>query len=552
MKELFGLRDQFGPAAAKAKSRAIRRMAARPPASPRDIRRAHDELLYHVAYPDSPATSRAAVAALRALVRAAPRMENAAELDNSGIAGTKIRTTFSIDLLRWLRRRGHRMVAIDWDNDESTAAIDRLIPLICSPAEIDGVFSNRRSTREWVQRASRQHASELAWLLEQLERAAAPTDWLDDWFASLSLPILWKLGRDSRTFSRFPARPIFCIPGGLAKKVDLSQLLESTLPRPVRVTPSEREALIDTARATLAARARETDPVTYANPRDVALFRLERGIDVALFGMVPERRLPIESYVGFAAARNRVPIAYGGSWIFGRRCEIGVNLFEEFRGGESALIFGQVMRTYRQRFNVTQFLVDPFQFGADNEEAIRSGAFWFYYRLGFRPIDPKARVAAEREAKRLQENPGARTTHRLLRRFATGKIFLDAPLRATPPAAHIPVAPNLESLGLAVSDWIADRFRGDRAAAQAIAKRWIEHGISAHVPRVKQSTRSWSIATRSLAPLFAAINDRRRIAKHQWTIIADILLARCAATDRRYIQAWQTALPYLSPQFAAF
>ena len=55
----------------------------------------------------------------------------------------------------------------------------------------------------------------------------------------------------------------------------------------------------------------ETDPITYANPREVTLVRLERGIDIALFGSVPERRLPIESFFGFVIAKNRVPIGYG-------------------------------------------------------------------------------------------------------------------------------------------------------------------------------------------------------------------------------------------------
>ena len=37
---------------------------------------------------------------------------------------------------------------------------------------------------------------------------------------------------------------------------------------------------------------------------------LGRGLDVALFGLLPDRRLPLESFFGYIAARNRVPLAY--------------------------------------------------------------------------------------------------------------------------------------------------------------------------------------------------------------------------------------------------
>ncbi|NJM51440.1 MAG: hypothetical protein HC843_11690, partial [Sphingomonadales bacterium] len=63
-----------------------------------------------------------------------------------------------------------------------------------------------------------------------------------------------------------------------------------------------------------------------------------------------------------------IPVAYGGGWVFGDRCEIGINVFDDFRGGESALLFGQILRVYRHHYRVRRFLVDPFQFGAGNRE----------------------------------------------------------------------------------------------------------------------------------------------------------------------------------------
>jgi hypothetical protein len=41
--------------------------------------------------------------------------------------------------------------------------------------------------------------------------------------------------------------------------------------------------------------------------------------------------------------------------------------------------------------------VYPYQLGHDNEEAIESGAFWFYRKLGFRPGRADLERLAERE-----------------------------------------------------------------------------------------------------------------------------------------------------------
>ena len=46
-----------------------------------------------------------------------------------------------------------------------------------------------------------------------------------------------------------------------------------------------------------------------------------------------------------------------------------------------------------------KFVVKPYQFGKGNPEGLKSGAFWFYYRLGFRPVrdDIREQAAAVEE-----------------------------------------------------------------------------------------------------------------------------------------------------------
>jgi hypothetical protein len=72
---------------------------------------------------------------------------------------------------------------------------------------------------------------------------------------------------------------------------------------------------------------------------------------------------------------------------------------------------------------VTAFSVDPYQVGLHNEEAIESGAFWFYRKLGFRPMSAETARLTEKEEARMAAKRGYRTPARTLRRLAEGALI---------------------------------------------------------------------------------------------------------------------------------
>jgi hypothetical protein len=61
--------------------------------------------------------------------------------------------------------------------------------------------------------------------------------------------------------------------------------------------------------------------------------------------------------------------------------------------------------------------------GHENEEAIESGSFWFYYKLGFRPESPQVARVAERELQKIATRPGYRTRPATLRRLAKSPVI---------------------------------------------------------------------------------------------------------------------------------
>lgn len=533
-------RRRFGPGAAREKL-ALLAAAARQPRVPAPWRLTwHDELLFCLTYPDNAAVRRAAE---RELARLADQIagqppEAVRTLANSGVAGTWVTTSYSPDLLRWLLVRPGASPELVWEDGAAPEGLEAALSLLALPVESDGLLHPGYSTEEWVGLASGPRDT-LAWLLDRVDALHLPPDLRERLFATLGVEVRWRLSRDGRTFTRFPRRRIHYQRRPLDREVPLGEVLAAPLPPPASLDRKAVLDLIDVARTALAARGRETDPITWANPAETVLFHLDRGIDVALFGLLPEHRLPIESYFGFMAARNRIPIAYGGGWIFFGRGEIGVNLFEEFRGGESAYLFAQVLRTYRQHFRVRQFQVDPFQFGLGNSEAIRSGAYWFYHRLGFRLIDDRLRAVAGAEYHRIRTEPGYRSPAPLLRRLTGSRLYLDVDTAEQGGSPDLdpwrPVAPDLAEVSLAVTRWVAGQHGGNRERAGRMAERqaarWLGLGGGLTVTERQWIARLAPVA--AMIPGLAAWSERDRLA------LGRILRAKGGRRERDYALALQ-------------
>ena len=169
---------------------------------------------------------------------------------------------------------------------------------------------------------------------------------------------------------------------------------------------------------------REIDPITFTDARLVSYYRLPRGLSVALMGMVPERRHPIDSYMGYVVFKNGLPIGYGGSWILFDSGRIGLNIFPAYRGGESQYIFEQVLKVHREVYQLNRFSVDPYQIGKENSEGIKSGAFWTYYHAGFRPICEEQKKLAEAEALKIKSIKGYRSSVSTLKKLADSRLEL--------------------------------------------------------------------------------------------------------------------------------
>ena len=501
--ELRALALRFGGEHLERKSQALAATAARGFADAAALIAYHDCLLCLLAYPETRALRDRARAELNRVAGAARgifasgRARERAKLANSGIAHTDVTINFGWDIARWLVARFPNRAEID-SFGEDGAAPQAVLAEALAPMEFELAASGSTPLEFITDASAGTRGTHLAWLTAAVGRLPCSDALRGHLFDSLRPFVVIRPGRSmlSRTYVRGLPAPTFFHRDGLQRQVELRALLDLPLPAPRRLSVAERQHVVDAGRAMLAALGRETDAIALACPAGARYYELGRGLAIALYTMRAERRSPLDSHVGMMLFKNGVPVGYGGGWPLLGTCKIGVNVFAPFRGGESALLFAQVLRVYRQCFAVGRFIAEPSQFGGTNKEGLQSGAFWFYYRLGFRPIDPRSAQRAGAAWARIEADPRHRTPVAELRRFTGSDIELvleDVP--ACEPG-------HLSDL---VTGWIGRRFGGDRAAAEKAATRIVDRALAvAGKERWPESERR---AYGSLAPLVAQIPD---------------------------------------------
>jgi len=301
--------------------------------------------------------------------------------------------------------------------------------------------------------------TDLEWLIYQLDTSISDINTKAFVFNQLGVFIQWQIRDESRSVSFLKGIdfPIYFHHHAHRQAV-LSDILSHKLPQPVKLSISQKKKIVDSARLSLCYLYRETEPFTNANPHDVTMFQLEYGISIACFGSINTKRYSLESYIGYLVFKNNIPISYGGGWIFGHRSQFGINILESFRGGESALIICQLFRVYHQYFGASRFVVKPYQFGLHNPEAIKTGAFWFYYKLGFRPLDKALRQLANSEYEKKKTIPNYKSDAVTLRKFTKSNIELVLNESAYPDY-------DSERLSQMITSFLNTEYSGNRKVA---------------------------------------------------------------------------------------
>jgi hypothetical protein len=433
-------KNQFGPGTASRVRRLLRQIGRHEFRDPELLIRFHECLLFLRAFPQSASVVSQVEKLLRSFHERVVRIRNLGadmsvfdEFNTSGVAGTTMQDSLNFEAARWLVRSMPQNVEIAWDDyDEERAcgsSWPRFIPLLREDADVEANIHWRR----WLDTA-RGSSRDIDWLIRQFEQVeiGAP-DEVDrvrgELYDSLRIPLRWRLNdlRFSRTRNWIRPRRFYMHNAPLIARKEVSLAAELSRP-PVRLkrpSQKERDWVMRTIKEVMLVRYRELYGTTLGDPQSVVRADLERGIVVYLWNLPPGWRLPLRAYVAGFTLKNGVPINYVEAIGLCEWIEVGFNTFYTFRQGETAWIYAQALRCLRAETGASVFSVYPYQIGQNNDEALDSGAFWFYRKLGFRCGLPEIEQLARTEEKKIAANAGYRTPRRTLKRLAEAHMFYE-------------------------------------------------------------------------------------------------------------------------------
>ena len=374
------------------------------------------------------------------------------------------------------------------------------------------------------------------WLTEGFSKLPLPSLVRTGLYDGLEIEFAWKLDGSpaSRTLARRPVRQLFVHEAPLLqrKQVSLHDELQSPDLPIRRLDRKDGENLLDFVRDALTVRYRELHGTTHCDPKNVYEADVGRGVLIYLWGLPPDWRLPLRGYYAGLTVKNGVPINYIEAIGLFEWLEIGFNTFYAFREGETAWVYSKVIHLLHQVAGATCFSVYPYQLGHENEEAIASGAFWFYRKLGFRPGRPDLLALTQREEAKMMRDLKHRTSARTLRRLAAGHVFFE--FGETPPGLWDRF--SVRNIERAVLRHMAAKFKGDAEAMRARSTkdlaRLLDVDLSTWRPSAQQAFTDFACVL-SLVPGLKNWTARDK------NLLVDIIRAKAGTDETRFLRLMQ-------------
>ncbi|MBL0145768.1 MAG: hypothetical protein IPP48_08400 [Chitinophagaceae bacterium] len=381
----------------------------------------HVLLLFTLTHAENPALVKIAEAELQRLTNFIKKNANHALFADSGLPYTTMLTRFTQDAFNDLAK--NKQVHIELESLNNSAFDLNTFLNITMPHVLKEYTTAGMSNNDLLATLGVKAKHEFQFLLQVINNVNAPPLIKDLLWQSLQSFFYVKgLHKNySKAITAFYYKTYF-YHHELVKQFDHFELINKKIPKAASLSIIEKEKIAFVIRNSMPLAMREIDTITYLDINSLQVFHLERGLTLALYVAKPERQLPMQSFVGYSLFKNGYPVSYGGSWIFGECSLFGLNILEEFRGGESKYIMTQILRVYIRLYHISYYEIETFQFG--NHEALETGAFWFYYKYGFRSKNKGVNQLAEKEIEKIKANKNYKTSISTLEKLSEYNIAL--------------------------------------------------------------------------------------------------------------------------------
>ena len=428
------------------------------------VLRLHETLCFLRAYPDDARVLAAVERLLSGFERRRDLRRHRSLLADSGIAGTDISYRFFWPTASWLARRWGERLSIDWRNFDGAPRLEGRLHLLALYGETPGLDEFAFPVRQWIERMKGRDETDAVFLVRRIGALRLPAEVRETLYDEIDVPMRIAAGpaTPARTRALHPRLPLVYQTRPLIRS-------RPTFPQDIHRPPAgirpvsrrEGQRIIDLAREAMVTRSRDLDAFAYGDPDDVRLVDCGDGLVFACIGQLPARRLLLETVYGFLTFKNRVPIGYVlSSALFGSS-EVAYNVFDTYRGGEAGYVYGRVLAMVRALFGSDTFTIYPYQLGQHNAEGLRSGAWWFYQKLGFRARDPGVLRLMHSELGRLRADPDERSSIATLKKLVEENVYLHLGRRRDDVIGLLPLA----NVGLQVTRFLAERYGARRERA---------------------------------------------------------------------------------------
>jgi hypothetical protein len=527
----------YGAGAAQTKLEAMAALRRAELRTARDVLALHEALCFLRAYPDDAEVLASVEALLAGFARRADLRRHRRALANTGIAGTTIEFSFFAGPARRLAERWGTHLSIDWRRFDGARRLGQLLPHLALYAERPAFDDGSISARRWLAAYRGAGESDAAFLVRRWHALEAPEPLRSAFYDDLDPPLCLRPGPDTpcRTREKHAGLPVVFQTAPLVRsRPSLSDELGRPPARVRAVERPEAEALIELARDTMVPRERDLEVFAYGNPDDVRLIDAGGGLWFARIGVIPERRSLLEAVYGLLMLKNGVAIGYALASALFASSEIAYNVFETFRGGEAAAIFGRLLAVVHHQLGSKRFAIDPYQLGHKNDEGLRSGAFWFYQKLGFSPRDPEVVAVLEEELSRMRRRKGHRSSLATLKQLSR----VPALWPAQPRRADMLGVLSPSKVALAVSRYVADRFGADRDRAARVCEREAAEACGLSAAEVRAWTPAERQAWRRWAPLMVLLGTRRWSAAERRALVP-VIRAKGGTTEDTFVDRFE-------------
>ena len=416
--ELYSIRNKFGKAEIERKIYLLQNINSEFIKGKNALQLFYDTILFLIAYPENKMLYSLANQSLQKLEQSVSSAEKLQySLYNSGVTKSSVCAAYSFEIVKWLRQKHPldiRLVSFEAADEQ----IRSILTVVMQKVETEKMQETKAAWKAWIENSLREGEDLLDGFINIFENSTLRPEVKDELWNTIGINTEIDFSSHCSLSGKL-VQPYFhrSIIRKLSKQVEFK-------PKKVKLTTAEAEQIIDSSRMILIRQLREIDPISFTYPDGVVYYHLQRGYSFALVNMIPQRQVPNDCYLGYTVFKNGLPVAYAGSWIMFDSSRIGLNVYPYYRGGESQYIFQLVLQVHAKVFGLKRFTVDAYQIGKENYDGIQSGAFWVYYKAGFRPIEKIQKELAAAEEIKIKTTTGYRSPITVLKKLADSRMEL--------------------------------------------------------------------------------------------------------------------------------